>query len=65
MGDGDYRGPVGTFEVSASLRAEMRERHDVGDRFRAGDAYARFASTWLEDVESGFVLLAHERSGRR
>ncbi|MBV6757793.1 GAP1-N2 domain-containing protein [Rhodococcus opacus] len=65
MGDGDYRGPVGTFEVSASLRAEMRERHDVADRFRAGDAYARFASSWLEDVESGFVLLAHERSGRR
>ncbi|MBA8964960.1 hypothetical protein JOJ86_006238 [Rhodococcus percolatus] len=65
MGDGDYRGPVGAYEVSAALRAEMRERHDVGDRFRAGDAYARFASSWLEDVESGFVLLAHERSGRR
>ncbi|MDJ0412836.1 hypothetical protein [Rhodococcus opacus] len=65
MGDGDYRGPVGSFEVSAALRAEMRERHDVVDRFRAGDAYARFASSWLEDVESGFVLLAHERSGRR
>jgi hypothetical protein len=65
MGDGDYRGPVGSYEVSAALRAEMRERHDVVDRFRAGDAYARFASSWLEDVESGFVLLAHARSGRR